>query len=48
MILGKLLRHETIHNPNTGSHWTSTVLFSLVQDLIPFYRIDENKFNGRK
>ncbi|KAF8746220.1 hypothetical protein AX14_000021 [Amanita brunnescens Koide BX004] len=45
VALGTLLRHKTIHNPNTGSHWTSTVLFSLVQDLIPCYMMEEDKFD---
>ncbi|KAK2461707.1 hypothetical protein APHAL10511_006170 [Amanita phalloides] len=45
VALGTLLRHRAIHNPNTGSHWISTILFSLVQDLIPFYSIDDGKFD---
>ncbi|KAF8624267.1 hypothetical protein AX15_005961, partial [Amanita polypyramis BW_CC] len=43
-----LLRHKSIHNPNTGSHWTSSVLFSLVQDLTPCYRVEEDTFDVAK
>lgn len=35
-----------IHNPNTGSHWASSVLFSAVQDLVPYYKVEEGKFDG--
>lgn len=31
--IGLLLREKTVHNPHINSHWTSSVLFSLVQDL---------------
>ncbi|KAJ4485537.1 hypothetical protein J3R30DRAFT_3283391 [Lentinula aciculospora] len=33
--IGLLLRDKVVHNANTGSHWTSSLLFSLIQELIP-------------
>ena len=35
-----------MHNPNTGSHWTSSVLFSLVQELAPLWDPVEDTFDG--
>ncbi|KAF8531004.1 hypothetical protein JB92DRAFT_2854526 [Gautieria morchelliformis] len=32
-----LLRDKRVHNKNTGSHWTSSVLFSLVQELVTLW-----------
>ncbi|KAF9259624.1 transfer RNA nucleotidyltransferase [Marasmius fiardii PR-910] len=34
VAIGLLLREKTVHHIHTGSHWTSSLLFSLVQDLI--------------
>ncbi|EMD41526.1 hypothetical protein CERSUDRAFT_79137 [Gelatoporia subvermispora B] len=43
---GLLLREKAVHNPITGSMWATSLLFSLVQHLVPLYdvandRIDE-------
>ncbi|EIN13478.1 poly A polymerase C-terminal region-like protein [Punctularia strigosozonata HHB-11173 SS5] len=35
--IGLLLREKTVHNPHTGSHWATSLLFSLVQDLVELY-----------
>ncbi|KAJ3805839.1 hypothetical protein F5876DRAFT_51138 [Lentinula aff. lateritia] len=35
-IIGFMLREKAVHNANTGSHWTSSLLFSLLQELIPY------------
>ncbi|KAJ3775317.1 hypothetical protein FB446DRAFT_416636 [Lentinula raphanica] len=32
--IGLMLRERAVHNVHTGSHWTSSLLFSLVQELI--------------
>lgn len=32
--LGLLLRQESVHNINTGSHWASSLVFSLVCELV--------------
>ncbi|KAF8061010.1 hypothetical protein FPV67DRAFT_1423258 [Lyophyllum atratum] len=37
VALGLLLREKAVHNVNTGSHWTTSLLFSLVQELVPLY-----------
>ncbi len=31
------MREKSVHNPNTGSFWASSFLFSLVQELVPFW-----------
>ena len=41
-----MLREKCVHNPNTGSHWTTSILFSLVQELAPLYDVTRNKFDG--
>jgi len=33
--LGLLLRHKSIHNSLTGLHWSTSMLFSLMTDLVP-------------
>lgn len=45
-MLGLLLRDKFVHNPNTGSHWTTSILFSLVQELTPFYDAEKDQLNG--
>ncbi|KAI3615481.1 trna nucleotidyltransferase [Moniliophthora roreri] len=35
-FIGTLLREKVVHNVYTGSHWTSSMLFSLTQELVPF------------
>ncbi|KAF8640569.1 hypothetical protein AX17_000231 [Amanita inopinata Kibby_2008] len=45
IAIGTLVRHKIIHNPNTGSHWTTSTLFSLVQELIPCYCVQKNEFD---
>ncbi|KAJ3789687.1 hypothetical protein GGU10DRAFT_283680, partial [Lentinula aff. detonsa] len=42
VAIGLMLREKAVHNVHTGSHWTSSLLFSLVQELIPCCKnIDE-------
>ncbi|KAF8588429.1 hypothetical protein K439DRAFT_1335219 [Ramaria rubella] len=41
-IVGLLLRDKSVHNPNTGTHWTSSVLFSLVQELVPLWDAEKD------
>ncbi|KAL5635434.1 hypothetical protein ACGC1H_004281 [Rhizoctonia solani] len=33
-LIGLLLRDGDVHNPRTGTHWSASLLFSMVQDLI--------------
>ncbi|KII94426.1 hypothetical protein PLICRDRAFT_172076 [Plicaturopsis crispa FD-325 SS-3] len=37
VAIGLLLREKVVHNPNTGSLWSTSVLFSLLQELAPLY-----------
>ncbi|PBK76666.1 hypothetical protein ARMSODRAFT_1078769 [Armillaria solidipes] len=37
VAIGMLLRQKLVHNPSTGSHWTSSLLFSLVRELGVLY-----------
>lgn len=44
--LGLLLRHKLVHNPNTGSHWTASLLFTLVTELIPLYDVEKDSMDS--
>ncbi|KAF7986165.1 hypothetical protein HWV62_38552 [Athelia sp. TMB] len=48
VALGLLLREKVVHNPNTGSHWTTSILFSLVQELMAFYDAEKDQMNVRE
>jgi hypothetical protein len=37
VYIGLLLRDKNVHNPSTASHWTTSLLFSLIQELVPLY-----------
>jgi tRNA nucleotidyltransferase (CCA-adding enzyme) len=43
---GLLLRDKSVHNPNLGSTWPVSLLFSLVQELLPFWRSPDD-YEGR-
>jgi tRNA nucleotidyltransferase (CCA-adding enzyme) len=45
--LGLLLRNKLIHNSNTGSHWTASVLFTLVTELIPLYDLENDLMDSK-
>ncbi|KIK70401.1 hypothetical protein GYMLUDRAFT_32406 [Collybiopsis luxurians FD-317 M1] len=34
VAIGLMLREKFVHNPSTGSHWTSSLLFSLIRELV--------------
>ncbi|QRW00710.1 tRNA nucleotidyltransferase [Ceratobasidium sp. AG-Ba] len=34
-LIGVLLRDKKVHNPQHGTHWSTSLLFSLVLDLVP-------------
>lgn len=44
--LGLLLRHKFIHNSLTGIHWSTSILFSLMTDLVPCYDLQGDKFSS--
>jgi tRNA nucleotidyltransferase (CCA-adding enzyme) len=46
--LGLILRNKLIHNSNTGSHWTSSILFTLVTELIPLYDLENDLMDSKK
>lgn len=43
--LGLLLRNKFIHNPMIGVHWSTSIFFSLVTELVPCYCIKDDKFD---
>jgi tRNA nucleotidyltransferase (CCA-adding enzyme) len=43
--LGLLLRNKFVHSPLIGTHWSTSVLFSLVTELVPCYDIKDEKFH---
>lgn len=45
--LGLLLRNKLIHNPNTGSHWTASILYTLVTELIPLYDLENDLMDSK-
>ncbi|KAG5220327.1 CCA tRNA nucleotidyltransferase [Salix suchowensis] len=47
VAIGLRLRDKIVHNSNTGSHWTSSLLFSLVQDLLPHYDLENDILDGQ-
>jgi tRNA nucleotidyltransferase (CCA-adding enzyme) len=44
--LGLLLRDKLVHNALTGSHWTTSLLFSMLTELVPYYDVPTDRFNG--
>ncbi|KAF5312426.1 hypothetical protein D9619_003069 [Psilocybe cf. subviscida] len=44
--LGLLLRNKAVHNPLTGTHWTTTLLFSMIVDLVPHYNVEADSFDA--
>ena len=44
---GLLLRDTSVHNPNVGSTWPISLLFSLVQELLPLWRTPDD-YEGRR
>ncbi|KAG6896741.1 hypothetical protein C0992_006403 [Termitomyces sp. T32_za158] len=46
VALGLLLREKAVHNPNTGSHWATSLLFSLIQELVPLYNLTNDTLDA--
>ena len=44
VAIGLVLRDKNIHNELTGTHWTTSLLFSLVQDLVETIHPDDGKY----
>ena len=47
VALGLALRNERVHKPQSGSHWSSSLLFSLVQDLVEAWDSTNNELDCR-
>ena len=45
--LGLFLRNKLVHNPNTGSHWTASLLFTLVTELITLYDVEKDLMDSK-
>ncbi|TFY82353.1 hypothetical protein EWM64_g1654 [Hericium alpestre] len=45
VAIGLLLRNTAVHNPLIDSHWTVSLLFALVQDLVPLYDVVNDTFD---
>ncbi|KAJ3575901.1 hypothetical protein NP233_g783 [Leucocoprinus birnbaumii] len=43
--IGLLLREKSVHNSVTGSHWTSSFLFSIVQELVGVCDVKHDTMN---
>jgi tRNA nucleotidyltransferase (CCA-adding enzyme) len=43
---GLLLREKCVHNLNTGTEWTTSLLFSLLQELVPLYDATRDELDG--
>lgn len=45
-MTGLLLRDDSVHHPHTGSYWATSMLFSLVQELVPFWNAERQELNS--
>ncbi|KAH9994428.1 hypothetical protein BJV77DRAFT_1143975 [Russula vinacea] len=45
VAIGLLLRKNTAHNAHVGAHWTTSLLFSLIQELVDCYDPSEDHFH---
>ncbi|KAG6814460.1 hypothetical protein H0H92_007464 [Tricholoma furcatifolium] len=48
VALGLLLREKNVHNSNTGSHWTISLFFALIQELVPLYHSATDTLNSAR
>ncbi|KAG9102021.1 CCA tRNA nucleotidyltransferase, mitochondrial [Ceratobasidium sp. UAMH 11750] len=44
--IGLMLRDKRVHNPQSGIHWSTSLLFSLVQDLVD--SVEENALDAKR
>ncbi|KAI0005366.1 hypothetical protein BJV74DRAFT_762033 [Russula compacta] len=45
IAIGLLLRHNSVHNANLDAHWTTSLLFSLIQELVDCYNVSQDNFD---
>ncbi|KAL5535282.1 CCA1 [Sanghuangporus sanghuang] len=43
--IGSLLRTKSVHNANTGSHWTSSILFTIIRELTTLWDASKDTFD---
>jgi hypothetical protein len=48
LVQGQLLRNNVVHNALIGAHWTTSLLFALVQRLVGCYDDAKDNFDGMK
>ncbi|EPQ61126.1 hypothetical protein GLOTRDRAFT_69359 [Gloeophyllum trabeum ATCC 11539] len=48
VAIGLVLRDKSVHNPNTGSHWVTSTLFSLVQELVSLWDPEGDELDVRQ
>ena len=46
LVQGLLLRNNLVHNALIGAHWTTSLAFALIQELVGFYDASEDNLNG--
>jgi tRNA nucleotidyltransferase (CCA-adding enzyme) len=46
LVQGLLLRDNLVHNALIGAHWTTSLLFALIQELVDCYDASKDDFNG--
>ena len=45
-MIGLLLRNKVIHSSSIGAHWAISLLFALVQELVPHYDVSSDRIDG--
>lgn len=48
VAIGLLLRNKVIHNGSIGAHWVISLLFALIQELVPHYDVIGDTIDGRR
>jgi hypothetical protein len=46
LVQGLLLRNSHVHKALIGAHWTTSLLFALIQELVDCYDASKDDFNG--
>ncbi|EJD55243.1 transfer RNA nucleotidyltransferase [Auricularia subglabra TFB-10046 SS5] len=48
VALGLLLRNKAVHNAETGTLWQSSILFSLLHELVECFDVDKNELDVQR
>jgi hypothetical protein len=46
LVQGLLLGNKLVHNALIGAHWTTSLLFALIQELVDCYDAAKDDFDG--